>query len=122
MLVIALCSILPLYSQKTFPVNGIAEPAEGYYAFTNATIVKDAHITLQNATMIIRNRKIVTIGTGVIIPKDAVVVDCMGKYIYPSFIDIYTDYGINSTQSQQRGQGGVNFNAPPQITSNTKGE
>src|SRR5439155_23544708 len=41
------------------------------------------------------------------------------------FIDIYSDYGMASTQTQQTGQrgqgGGFNFNAPSQITSNTKG-
>ena len=45
--------------QTTFPVNGIADPSLKAYAFTNATIVKDANTFLQNATMIIRERKIV---------------------------------------------------------------
>src|SRR5438105_44140 len=125
LLITAIFFIQPIYSQQTFPVNGIAEPRDGYYAFINATIVKDAHTTLQNATMIIRDKKIVAIGNGLAIPKEAVTVDCMGKYIYPSFIDIYSDYGIASAQSQQTGQrgqdGGSNFNAPSQITSNTKG-
>ena len=123
LLVIALLFVQPIFSQKTFPVNGVAEPSEGYYAFTNATIVKDAHTTLQNATMIIRDKKIVAIGNNLAIPKEAVTVDCMGKYIYPSFIDIYSDYGITSAQTQQgqgRGQG-FNFNQPSQINSNTKG-
>ena len=32
------------------------------------------------------------------VPKDAVVINCSGKYIYPSLIDIYTDYGIPQPQ------------------------
>src|SRR3954462_7712968 len=85
-------------SQVTFPVNGVADPQVKCFAFTNATIVKDAQTTIPNATLIIREGKIVAVGAGVTIPKDAVTVDCSGKFIYPSFIDIYSDYGIPVSQ------------------------
>jgi imidazolonepropionase-like amidohydrolase len=113
-----------LQAQETFPVNGVADKRERCYAFTNATIVKDAQSTISNATLVIRDGKIVAVGTGVAVPKDAVVIDCKDKYIYPSFIDIYTDYGITQPQRQGAGgagAGGFNFNQPAQITSNTKG-
>ena len=115
-----------LYAQETFPVNGVADKRTGCYAFTNATIVKDAHTTLQNATLVIKEGKIIAVGTGAAIPKDAIVVDCKDKYLYPSFIDIYTDYGVATPQREftglgGRGGGGGGFNAPAQITSNTKG-
>jgi imidazolonepropionase-like amidohydrolase len=109
-----------LQAQETFPVNGVADKRDRCYAFTNATIVKDAQTTITNATMVIRDGKIVAIGAGAVsIPKDAVVIDCKDKYIYPSFIDIYADYGITAPQRQQGG--GFNFNQPAQIVSNTKG-
>src|SRR5688572_17640926 len=79
-----------LFAQTTFPVNGIADPKDGSYAFTNATIVKDAATTIQKGTLLIREGKIVAAGADISIPKDAVVIDCEGKYIYPSFIDIYS--------------------------------
>lgn len=107
---------LQLTAQSTYPVNDVANPKEGCYAFTNATIVKDAQTTLQNATLIIRQGKIEAAGTGIAIPKDAVVIDCSGKYIYPSFIDMYSDYG---TQPVVRG--GFNFGGQAQMLSNTKG-
>jgi len=110
-----------LQAQETFPVNGVADKREGCYAFTNATIVKDAQTTLSNATLVIRDGKIISVGTsGVAIPKDAVVIDCKDKYIYPSFLDIYTDYGI-AAPSRDQARGGFNFNAPAQLVSNTKG-
>jgi imidazolonepropionase-like amidohydrolase len=108
-----------LQAQETFPVNGIADNRSGTYAFTNATIVKDASTILQNATLIIKNGKVVSVGTNVTVPKDAVVVNCKGKYIYPSFIDIYSDYGI--TAPQRQGGGGGFGNQAAQITSNTQG-
>jgi hypothetical protein len=101
-------------SQETFPVNGVAEPKAACYAFTNATIVKDAATSISNATMLIRDGKIVAVGTAITIPADALVVDCKGKFIYPSFIDLYADYGM---PVPQRSQGGFNFNAPAQLTS-----
>lgn len=115
-----------LQAQETFPVNGVADKREGCYAFTNATIVKDAQTTLTNATLVIRDGKIIAVGaSGVAIPKDAIVVDCKDKYIYPSFVDIYTDYGVAAPAAAAgggRGGGGGGFgNTPPQITSATKG-
>lgn len=109
-----------LQAQETFPVNGIADKRDGCYAFTNATIVQSSTSTLQKATLVIRDGKIVSVGTTVSIPKDAIVIDCNNKFIYPSFVDIYTDYGV-ATPQRQLGAGGFNFNAPAQITSNTKG-
>lgn len=108
-----------LQAQESFPVNGVADKRDGCYAFTNATIVKDAQTTLTNATLVIRDGKIVAIAAGsVAIPKDAVVIDCKNKYIYPSFVDIYSDYGI---AQPQRTPGGFNFGGPAQLTSNSKG-
>ncbi|MEP6712491.1 MAG: amidohydrolase family protein [Ferruginibacter sp.] len=104
--------------QETNPVNGVADKRTGSYAFTNASIVKDAQTTLQNATLLIKEGKIVSVGSTANIPADAIVIDCKGKFIYPSFIDIYSDYGIATPQRQG---GGFNFFTAAQITSNTKG-
>lgn len=105
-------------AQETWPVNGVANPREGCYAFTHATLVKDAQTTLSNATLVIRDGRITAAGTGAAIPKDAVVIDCTGKYIYPSFLDIYSDYGMPSTPP--RTSGGRNSSGP-QFLSATKG-
>jgi imidazolonepropionase-like amidohydrolase len=105
-------------AQATFPLNDVASPKDGHYAFINATIIKDAQTSLQNASLIIRQGKIVSVGNNIALPKDAVVIDCKGKYIYPSFIDLFSDYGITTLQRPQTG--GVFF-GPQQLTSNTKG-
>ncbi len=106
-----------VFAQATFPVNGVADPRSDYYAFTHATIVKDAKTTLQNATMITRKGKVVALGTQLAVPADAVEIDCSGKFIYPSFIDLFSDYGIAPvTPGQNRGDF---FRY--QNTSNTKG-
>ena len=105
-------------AQETFQVNGVGDKRDGCYAFTNATIVKDAQTTIKNATLVIRDGKIVAVGEGVAVPADAVVVDCKDKFIYPSFIDAYTDYGM---PQQQRAQAAFSFGGPSQLTNNQKG-
>ncbi|HYM94069.1 MAG TPA: amidohydrolase family protein [Chitinophagaceae bacterium] len=111
------CIATSLMAQQTFPVNGVADPRSGCYAFTNATIVKDGQTTLSNATLVIRDGKITAVGTAVTVPKDAVVVNCAGKYLYPSLIDIYSDYGMPAQEARQA-RGGF---GQQQMTSNTKG-
>jgi imidazolonepropionase-like amidohydrolase len=105
-------------AQDTHPVNGISDERAGHYAFTNATIVKDAATTITNATLVIKDGKIVALGANIKVPVGAVEIDCKGKYIYPSFIDIYSDYGM---PAQQQRQGGFNFAQQAQLTTATKG-
>ena len=105
-------------AQTTFPENGVADTRHGHYAFTHATIVKDATTTLSDAVLVIKDGRIVSVGTGIKVPAGAVEVDCKGKFIYPSFIDIYADYG---TTTPQRTGGGFTPGQQPQLASTAKG-
>jgi imidazolonepropionase-like amidohydrolase len=99
----------------------------GCYAFTHATLVKDGGNMVSDGTLVIRDGLIVAAGSGVTPPKDAVVIDCSGKYIYPSFIDLYSDYGVAEPETPGRGARGAAFDPaaffrqPAQIESATKG-
>ena len=106
------------FAQETFPVNGVRDLRSGTYAFTNATIIQNASTKIEKATLVIKQGKIIAVGVGVEIPKDAVVVDCNGKYIYPSFVDPLTDYGAGTPK---RTNAGFNFGAPGQFLSNKPG-
>lgn len=119
MLAAFVLSVFTAKAQTTFPENGVADARQGHYAFTNATIVKDASTTLNNATMIIKDGKIVSVGSNLKVPAGAVEVDCKGKYIYPSFIDIYADYGTPGIQ--RVGGGGFTPGQQPQLAAATKG-
>lgn len=117
---VGLAAVCAVEAQETFPVNGVADNREKCYAFTHATLVKDGQTTLTDATLLIRKGKIIATGK-VTIPSDAVVIDCTGKYIYPSFIDAYSDYGIPAPQRETRAVGAAFFRGPGQIESNEKG-
>ncbi len=106
-----------MQAQESFPVNGVAEPRSGHYALVHANIVKDGNTTLKDAAIIIKNGKVMQVGNNLSIPADALVIDLKGKYIYPSFIDVYSDYGVAVPQRQ----GTFSFNQPAQLTNNAKG-
>ena len=114
-------SALLTQAQKGFPVNGVADTREGLYAFTHATIVKDPQNTLSDATLLVKDGKIIAVGTSVNIPQESIVVDCSGKFIYPSFIDLYSDYGTPMAAPMQRGGYGGGGGYTAQINSNQKG-
>ena len=105
-------------AQETFPINGVRDVRTNVYAFTNATIVQNEKTTIEKGTLVVKQGKIVAVGAAVEIPKEAIIVDCNGRFIYPSFIDPLTDYGANTPK---RGAGGFNFGAPAQFSSNKAG-
>ncbi len=108
------------WSQETFPVNDISSNDDECFAFINATIVKNAEVApMPSCTLVIRKGKIISIGQNVTIPADALIEDCQGKYIYPSFIDLYSDYGI-PIQNNPRTGGGRGFGGPSQMISDAK--
>jgi imidazolonepropionase-like amidohydrolase len=88
------------------------------YAFTNATIVQSSSTKIEKGTLLIKQGKIIAVGATVSVPEDAVVVDCNGKYIYPSFVDAFTNYGVGAPT---RPAGGFNYGAPAQFVSNKPG-
>jgi len=89
-------------AQQTLYTNGTHDVRHNYYAFTHAHIYQDYATVLDDATLLIKDGNIVDIGTAVIIPQGTVVYDCKGKTIYPSFIDLYTNYGMPAPLPQIR--------------------
>lgn len=93
-------------AQQTYPRNGAYDERPGRYAFTNATIVVDPQTTVSKGTLLIENGKIVEVGTNVKVPKGTVVTDLKGKYMYPSLIDLESDYGMPEVKRAPGGRRG----------------
>lgn len=89
-----------LQAQITFPKNGVYDEQEDHYAFTNATIYVTPDQKLSKATLLIKEGKIVAVGKDIAIPKDAVAINLEGKYIYPSFIELSSDYGVPKAKAK----------------------
>ncbi|QXP55482.1 amidohydrolase family protein [Cellulophaga sp. HaHa_2_95] len=92
-----------LFAQDYFPKNdGVKSKNNNYTAFTNAKIFVTPTQIIENGTLLIQNGKVVQAGKTVSIPKNAVTIDVSGKSIYPSFIDVYSDFGIEKPKRPSR--------------------
>ncbi len=90
-------------AQDTNPSNGVEDRREKYFAFTNAVIFTDYQTKVEGATLIIKNGLVEALGKGLPIPKGATEINLQGKYIYPSMIDMYANYGMPEVKRAQGG-------------------
>lgn len=104
---------LSSYAQHTFPINGVVNSFESTHAFINATLVISPQERIEKGTLIIQGDEILRADADTLIPKGAIVHDMRGKYIYPSFIDLNSSYGIEEPKR-------VSWKPSPQYKSNTK--
>lgn len=89
-----------MYAQDYFPVNeSVHNKSKNYTVFTNATIYVTPTQKIEKGTLLIQDGKVVSVGTSISIPKNSITIDLAGKTIYPSFIDVYTNFGIEKPKS-----------------------
>lgn len=113
-LTIGLLPFLNVLAQVTFPTNGAPSRSHNIHAFVNATLYSDYETVIKNAVLLVKDGKVLNVGEKLEIPKEAIVYDLKGKFIYPSFIDLYSDYGLPESRTERRAPG-------PQMESSVKG-
>ena len=95
----------PLLSQDYFPENdGVKAENNNYTALTNAKIYVTPTQIIEKGTLLIKNGKVVAVGASVSIPANTVQVDLKGKHIYPSFIDVYSTFGVEQPKRPSGGR------------------
>ena len=88
---------LTIYGQDYFPTNSSVKTSnEPFQAIVNATVVLSPGNLIENGTVLFRNGKIIDVGQNISIPKNTVVHDKKGLYVYPSFIDVTTSFGVKA--------------------------
>ncbi len=115
---ITLLTIEKSFAQETFPRNDVKDQRAGAFAFTNANIFISSTTKIEGATLLVRDGKIEKSGRGLVAPAGFTIIDLKGKYIYPSFIDLHTSYGLPKVETPQ---GGGSFSGAEQIETKTKG-
>ena len=60
----------------------------------HATILTAAGPTIHDGSVVLRDGRIVAVGTTVDVPADAVIIDGTGKYVTPGIIDIHSHLGV----------------------------
>ncbi len=98
-----LANSLSSIPQETFPLNGAENSVSPIYTFINATLHTDPSNVMENATFSIHKDRIQNIESAV--NPGSVVIDLKGKHVYPSFIDLYSAYGMPTAQSKERSNG-----------------
>ncbi len=86
-------SIFVLHAQQ------VEKSTFGTFALINASVETVTNGRLENASVIIRNGKIESVGPDITIPSDALVIDCKGLTIYPGMVDGGTHLGLQEIQS-----------------------
>lgn len=101
-------------AQEWKPQNGIKSNREVYLAFEHATIFYQGDY-LPDATLLIKGDVIVKVGKSseISLPSDAIRYNLNGKFIWPSFIEVYTDFGIEKRKTSEANR--------PQLESSKKG-
>lgn len=88
-------------AQEYFPTNsGVKTTENTTVAFTNAKIYVTPTQIINKGTLLVKDGKVVSAGKNVRIPNGAKTVDLSGKTIYPSFIEVYSDFGIQTPRQQ----------------------
>ncbi|MBL0314554.1 MAG: amidohydrolase family protein [Flavobacteriales bacterium] len=117
--ILLLLLVHTLAAQPTYPYNGILPKSVTTLALIHGTIVLDDQTSIQDGMMIIQDGRIVSVGAQLSIPSNAVIIDLGGKYVYPSFIDLYSDYGISNSTGQTEKRG--NHEVPAALPASDKG-
>ncbi|MDT0642878.1 amidohydrolase family protein [Zunongwangia sp. F363] len=90
-----LLAAVQLKAQEYFPKNdGVKSRNTNYTVFKNAKIHVDPTSVIQNGMFAVQDGKITAVGKNISVPDNSVVIDLEGKEVYPSFIDLYSDFGI----------------------------
>ena len=96
-ILILLLSISFSFGQDYFIVNdGVKTKEHQYEAFTNGKIHAKSGI-IDNGTLLIKDGKVISVGTNVSIPENTIIHNLNGSYIYPSFVELNSSFGIKKT-------------------------
>lgn len=103
-LIVLLIVLSSLLKAQQTPTIGLSDSRPDFYAFTNSRIYIDYQTVIDDAVLIIKDGRVVNAGKDIKIPSEAKIIDLSGKTIYPSFIDMYTSYGMPDVEKPKSSQ------------------
>ncbi|MGB1480395.1 MAG: amidohydrolase family protein [Flavobacteriales bacterium] len=100
----------------TFPVNGTYDKALVATVLEHATLHLDATTTIEDGTLVLHRGRIVAAGPSATVSHvgPAVRLDMTGLHVYPSFVDVHSDFGMPEVQES-------GWSRTPQDLSDKKG-
>ena len=94
----SLFSFLFSFASVTAPLTEIEDYQNRLIAFTNVNIVSQPGNIINEGTLLIENGKVIAAAKDAEVPEHARIVDLQGKWIYPSFIELNQQYGIDDIE------------------------
>ena len=111
LMLVGIVSSTTTQAQSTFPINGIQDKDAAVYAFTHAIVHVNAQTVFEDATLLVKEGRVLAVGAGIAIPKGAIETDLKGKHIYPSLIDAFSTYGVEQSKKEKKDSPGPQYNA-----------
>lgn len=94
------------FAQVGYWQNDTTTKDHSLYVIKNITLYQDYKTVINDAVLVVQNGKILESGK-VSIPKNAVIIDGKGAYVYPSFIDSYTNIGVEKSENKEYNSGSI---------------
>jgi imidazolonepropionase-like amidohydrolase len=94
-------------AQETFPVNGVVNKQLIRTALEDATVHVSSTEVIEDATVVFYQGRIEAVGLSSVIQVNGPVIrhDLNGLHVYPSFVDIHSDYAMPEAQREGWGRG-----------------
>ncbi|MGM0480956.1 MAG: amidohydrolase family protein [Pseudomonadota bacterium] len=89
-------------ADQTSRVNGMRDNTPSLIAVQNATVVTEPGKQMTNATLVIRDGKVVSVQRNNRAPEGARIIDATGYTLYPGFVDAYSNYGVPEPEQTSR--------------------
>ena len=115
-LLVATAMVQSATAQETFPVNGVVNKQLVRTVLEHATVHVSSTEVIEDATVVFYHGRIEAVGLSSVIQVNGPVIrhDLNGLHVYPSFVDIHSDYAMPEAQREGWGRG-------PQDLSDKKG-
>lgn len=104
-------------SIETAVPNDISDQRSNAWALTNATVVVRPGERRDNATLLIREGRVVGVERGNTVPAGYVEMDMSGRFIYPGLIELDSSYGLPEPAERAA----FSFNSPEVMSAQTTG-
>jgi imidazolonepropionase-like amidohydrolase len=106
-LVAATAMVHSTTAQETFPVNGVVNKQLVRTALEHATVHVSSTEVIEDATVVFYQGRIEAVGLSSVIQVNGPVIrhDLNGLHVYPSFVDIHSDYAMPEAQREGWGRG-----------------
>jgi len=87
-------------AQQPFFTNGLADDRSTFVAFTHARVLTEPGKWVEDATLVVNKGKIVSVTKAGPVPTGASEINLTGKWVYASFIDVFSSLGLPEEKSQ----------------------